>query len=383
MKVALVIEEYDPSRGGVEQWTYQFARQLTNWGHDIHVVARRFGNCFDHDIERHYVPTTATRLGFASAAAEKLRNMRIDVVHDTGAGWRAHVLQPHGGSRTAAFRQNLLLLPRWARPLKEQACRWLPRYREFDQLVSRQYANDGRLILAISKMVAHDLQRWHGVSRERIRIVYNGVDTVRFSPLHRERHREQTRQAHGIGTHETLLLIVAHNLALKGVPTLLRSVAALAREGAPLRLIVAGGKRVGPYRRMAGRLGVGDRVEFIGAVSDPVPFYAAADLYVQPTLYDPCSLVALEALASGLPVVTSRYNGAGELIKEGEHGYVIGDPLDERELADAIRPLLNQDRRELMSAAARKLALSHTFERNCREILSVYQEVSQLRRRAA
>jgi UDP-glucose:(heptosyl)LPS alpha-1,3-glucosyltransferase len=383
MRIALVIEQYDPARGGVEQWTCQFARQLDQWGHEVHVIARRFGNVFAHRVIRHYVPDARSRLAFAAAAEQKLRRLAPDIIHDTGAGWHANVFQPHGGSRLAAFQQNLLLLPAWARPLKVRASQLLPRYRQFQQLAARQYANDGRLILALSKMVAHDLQRWHGVSRERIRVIYNGVDTNRFSPGHRQTHRAATREQLGVQADEVLLLIVAHNPALKGVPALLAAVGTLRRQGLPVRLAVVGARHVGRYRRLAKRWGAAGLTTFVGPVGDPVPYYAAADVYVQPTLYDPCSLVVLEALASGLPVVTSRFNGAGELLTEGCQGYVVNDPLDWRRLADCIRPLADADRRKQMSAAARALALQHTMERNCREILDVYHQVASVARRAA
>lgn len=383
MKIALVVEEYDPARGGVEQWTHQFARQLSQWGHEIHIVARRFAPIFDHHFVRHYVPRGGSRLDFARQAEAKLRAIEADVNHDTGAGWHANVFQPHGGSRMASFQQNLQLLPAWARPAKLQATRVLPRYREFDQLVARQYADDGRIVLALSKMVAHDIQRWHGVSRERIRVVYNGVDTVRYSPMKRAIYRDPARDQLGVSPDETLLLIVAHNLKLKGVPTLLRSVGQLRREGLPVRLAVVGGKPGGSYLRLAAKCGASEAVTFVGSVADPLPYYAAADVYVQPTFYDPCSLVVLEALACGLPVVTSRFNGASELITEAAEGYVVNDPASADELTESLRPLFDADTRERMSNAARKLAVQHTLERNCREILSVYQAFASVRRRAA
>jgi UDP-glucose:(heptosyl)LPS alpha-1,3-glucosyltransferase len=383
MKIALVIEEFDPARGGVEQWTCQFARQLAHWGHEVHVVARRFGNVHGQHFVRHYAPACRSRLVFAEAVAEKLRAFMPEVVHDTGVGYQAHVFQPHGGSRIASFQQNLLLLPRWARPLKSRMAGFLPRYRQFRQLLSRQYADDGRVILALSRMVAHDMQRWHGVSRERIRVIYNGVDTARFSPAHRLLYRDPVRSQLNVSPHEVLLLIVAHNFALKGVPALLRATGALRREGFPVRLAIVGGKRTHGYRRLARQAGAAPVTTFVGAIEDPVPYYAAADLYVQPTLYDPCSLVVLEALACGLPVVTSRYNGAGELIREGQQGHVLNDPLDWRELTATLRQLFDEDRRQRMSNAARKLALEHTLERNCREILDVYHDLANARRRAA
>jgi UDP-glucose:(heptosyl)LPS alpha-1,3-glucosyltransferase len=120
-----------------------------------------------------------------------------------------------------------------------------------------------------------------------------------------------------------------------------------------------------------------------GAADDPVPYYAAADVFVLPTFYDPCSLSVSEAAASGLPCVTTRFNGAAELLTEGVDGSVISDPADDLELADALRPLMETSVRERMGSAARKLALKYTLDRNCDEIVSIYRQIAGQKLRAA
>lgn len=383
MRIGIVIERLDPRRGGVEQWTAQFVRQLCRLGHEVHVVARGVADeVRAWGVQPHDVAAGRSRLGFAEAADAALRPLELDVVHDTGCGWFSDVFQPHGGSRTASFEQNLLLEPAWLRPLKRHAVRWLPRYRQFARLVEKQYASAECVYLAISQMVARDLQRYHQVPESQLRLVYNGVDTERFAPAHRAALREPTRSALGLAEHDVMLLIVAHNFRLKGVPTLVRAVERLAAAGRHVRLVVAGGK---PSRGQSARAGQGSAalVNYVGPVADPVPLYAAADVYVQPTYYDPCSLVVLEALASGLPVVTSRFNGAGELMTPGVEGSIVHDPADDVELTDHLLPLLDETQRRTMGSAARTLALRHTLERNCREVLAVYGEVAARRRRAA
>ena len=114
----------------------------------------------------------------------------------------------------------------------------------------------------------------------------------------------------------------------------------------------------------------------VGAIDDPVPYYAAADVFVLPTFYDPCSLSVSEAAASGLPSVTTRFNGAAELLSEGVDGSVIDDPADDAELAGALRPLLDAGVRQRMGEAARKLALKHTLDYNCDQIVAIYQQIA-------
>ncbi|MCX7426490.1 MAG: glycosyltransferase family 4 protein [Planctomycetia bacterium] len=383
MRIGLVIEQFHPERGGAEQWTWQFAGRLLELGHDVHVVANHFSPATDAmPIVRHALGKAGTRMDFAAAAEARLRAISLDVIHDMGSGWYCDVFHPHGGSRRAAIRQSLLLVPRWMRPIKRAVDAVLPRRRQFEAMSARQYVDDGRIVLALSRRVAADLAKLDGVRPEQIRLVYNGVDTERFSPEHRQTHREAIRGSLGVLPDATLLLIVAHNFRLKGVPMLLRAVAAC-DDPRPIHLAVVGGRHLSRYERAARRLGIAQRVSFVGAVDDTVPYYAAADVYVHPTFYDPCSLGVLEAAASGLPSVTSRYNGAGELLAEGLDGYLMDDPADGREFARCLRPLLCPATRAAMGAAARRMALEHTFRHNCDEIIGVYHEVARRHRCAA
>lgn len=377
MRIGLVIPAFDPRRGGAEQWTWQFARLLARRGEEVHVLASQYRSQSDDvAFERHLLPRTHSRIGFAAAAEATARKLRLDLVHDMGSGSYCDVFQPHGGARKASFEQNLLLCPNWLRPAKRFSMGFLPRYREFRRLARLQYRQDGRLFVALSRMVARDFMRYHDVPWEQIRIVYNGVNTERFSPDLRAIYRDKIRKKLGIRD-EVLVLIVAHNFPLKGVPTLLKSVGRLVRGGEPLRLVVAGGKRLGPYRRLAEQSGAGLATTFLGPVDDAAPYYAAADIYAQPTFYDPCSLVVLEALATGLPVITSRFNGAGELMTPGQEGYIVEDPGNADEMTSHLRELLDPQKRSTMQHAARRLAVAHSLERNCDEVMAVYREQTE------
>ncbi len=204
-----------------------------------------------------------------------------------------------------------------------------------------------------------------------------------ISPAHRAEYRERVRTELGVGD-TPLLLIVAHNFRLKGVPTLLRAAQQLVRGEHEFHIAVAGGKRTASYVRWARSLGLAKHVTFLGAVDDVVPYYSAADVYVQPTHYDPCSLVVLEALASGLPVVTTRWNGAGEIITPKVEGVILDSADDVDALASTLRVLVGSNlRRTEMGKAARQLALKHTLAQNCREIIAVYEEIVGSRKRYA
>jgi UDP-glucose:(heptosyl)LPS alpha-1,3-glucosyltransferase len=393
MKIALVIPRFDPQVGGAERWTWDFAARLLRHGHEVHVVARRFatdlaplsppgretgGEGLSRSLVRHPLPPpspgTFWRLAFATAAESLLRRLDLDVIHDMGHGWYANVFMPHGGTRRGSFRQNLLLCPRGLRWAKRAAAAVLPRYRLFRAIERRQYEPDGsRLFVALSEMVRRDMTCYHALPPELIRIVHNGVDTDRFSPAHRPAQRDRLRRQWGVRD-EVVFLLVAHNFKLKGVAPAIRAVGQFARERRDLRLVIVGNDRPGRYRRLARRLGCADLVHLAGRATDPVPIYAAADVYLHPTYYDPCSLVVLEALASGLPVITTSHNGAGELLTPGAEGFVVDDPGDVARLAGHMRELLDADLRKSCGRRARELAERHDLERNYRDVMAVYEE---------
>jgi UDP-glucose:(heptosyl)LPS alpha-1,3-glucosyltransferase len=360
------------------------AERLATLGHEVHAIARDFApSTAQMNVVPHRVACGSSRLAFAAAAEQTARALPLDIVHDNGDGWYGDVLLPHSGIRQALIEQQMMQAPRWWRALKLASMRWLPRYARFRELGARQYGNLERRYLAISRMIADDMQRHHHVPASQIRLVYNGIDVDKFAPEQCAPHRQAIRQRLGVADNEVLLLIVAVNFHRKGVPALLRATANLHRQGMPVRLAVVGGKRLAPWRRQAARLGLDRVATFVGHVGDPRPYYGAADVYVMPTLYDPCSLVVLEALSAGVPVVTSRFNGAGEMLTPGTDGDVLDDPTDDARLAQLLRPYFDAQRLATMRLAARQTALRHSLDQNCREILAVYEEILTSRRARA
>ena len=287
-------------------------------------------------------------MSFAEVAQAELQTLKLDVTHDMGPGCCCDVFQPHGGSWLSTRQRKLATRARGIRFLKRVLDPLLPRHRDFHRLAERQYVNKRQVHVAVSRTVAEDLTRLHGIEPQRIRIVYNGVDTDHFSPGHRDSHRGIVRRRLGISERAIVLLIMAHNFRLKGVPALLRATKQLQSADEQVHLLVVGGHRLGRWRRTAERLGVADAVTFTGTVDQTVPFYAAADIYVHPTFYDPCSLVLLEAAASGLPLITARrYNGAAELLCEGVDALLISDPANADEIVTHVRSLFHEPQRRL------------------------------------
>jgi len=379
MKIGIVIEKFDPLVGGAEQWTYQFVRWLEKQKHDVHVVTRKTcATAESLSITVHSLGRRLTRLRFADAAKHRLQQLNLDLVHDMGAGYFCDIFQPHWGSRVAAFEQKLLMSHPWLRTPKRTA--WLlPRYRQIRQLSARQFAGSSRMFIALSEMVARSFYFLHGLKPEQVYLIYNGVDTEVFSPRHRAVWRSMIRRQLGVSDKEVLLLLIAHNLRLKGLPATLRALTVLRQEKYPVKLLVVGGSRLSSLERLGRSLGIGDQVIFAGLVNDPVPYYSSADIYVHPTFYDPCSLVVLEAMASGLPVVTSRFNGAAELMNPGIEGHVLQDPADYGELVQCLRCLMDVTQRETMARAARHVAELHPLDANFERIFQLYEQVVELK----
>jgi UDP-glucose:(heptosyl)LPS alpha-1,3-glucosyltransferase len=378
MRVGIVIDDLDRRRGGLSEWCWQFVDAAARRGYELHVVAQGFGAEPLHArVSQHKVDRTGSRLTFAESAERLLRGLNLDVVHDTGLGWHFDFFQPHGGSYAAWLGRRLDMYPWWYRAVKWPIDALLPRHRNFARHWRRQEAaaqRSDKTLIAISNMVADDFARLSGIRSEQIAVVHNGVDCQRFSPRHRAAHRSAVRKRLGVQDGTLILLMAAHNFRLKGVPELLRVTGRMVSNGHPLHVVIAGGKRLDGWRRTAASVGLQNHATFLGTVTDMVPYYAAADAYVQPTYYDPCSLVLLEAAASGLPIVTTRHlNGAVELFCDGAEILTVDNPAAEDALYELIEALFDERLRERLGVAARKVALRNTMERNAAAILQLYQ----------
>ena len=137
MRVGLVLDEFDPCRGGLAEWTWQFALGLLRRGHEVHVVAKRFSEKVrTAPIIAHHVEHVRSRIGFGQAVQARLTSLELDLIHDMGVGWHCNVLQPHGGSWLSVTERKLETWARWSRPIKRWVDRMLPRHREFRRLLS-------------------------------------------------------------------------------------------------------------------------------------------------------------------------------------------------------------------------------------------------------
>lgn len=236
--------------------------------------------------------------------------------------------------------------------------------------LERKIYGDGRVVLAaVSKHSASQLRQYF--SRDGVPIVPNGVDTKVFSAVARDARRNAIRQRWNISPNERVLLLVGNDWKTKGLPVLLQAVAEC--HDLPLRLLVVGKEDPAGWAGLISRLNLAERVSFFAPVADVLDFYAAADVYVAPSLEDSFNLPALEAMACGVAAIISSSAGVSEWIQSGVDGLVLKDPRDAGELASALRNLLlDPESMQRMGMNAAHTAATLTWDRHAEAVHGIF-----------
>ena len=356
MKVALVVHHIRPT-GGQDRYALELARRLAGEC-DLDLVTIRAEGDLPSGARVLTVPVPDRPLFLAAplfqrAARRILAGARYDVVHTIGgalpgatvitaqfchAAWRAANRSPSLNERLVA-RQAIA---------HERAAYRHPAL---------------RAVIAVSARTAEEVGRHYGPLTVPVTVIPNGVDAARFAP-----HQGARPPRPG----PLLLFVGAYGR--KGLDTAIR---ALARLRAPnVTLTAVGDGPRAPYRRLAAAFGVGDRVRLEPRTPDVARWFADADAFVFPTRYEPFGMVIVEAMASGLPVVTSAAAGAAELVRDGESGMVVADAEDARGFAAALDRILEDPVRRLaMGHAARQAVLGLTWDRVAEQTLAVYRSL--------
>ena len=377
MRIAFLIWDYSPSRGGQERYLSRLVGALLTRGHEIHVFATRCEAGLSPRIAFHRVavsgwgPSLKT-LSFLRKAREMLARERFDVVSGMTRFYPIDVYRMGSGVHKV-----------WMRLKADRALgRRVSYLRPFNWLVLRLERAifdpaHCRHIIANSELCRRQLLDLYRYPAERVTVVYNGVDHGYFHPRLRDEHRVGVLNRLGLPLDRPVAIFVSNNLKRKGLDTVIRALA-LVRDGRP-SLLVAGGGRTARHIALAHRQGLAARIRFLGRVADVRPYYGASDFLALPTRYDPFANVCLEAMACGLPVITTRDNGAAEIIHEGTDGFILADPGDARALAHRIATLSDEGTRAPIAAAAREKSLGFTIERNAEGTLAVYRAIQEER----
>ncbi|MEP7182828.1 MAG: glycosyltransferase [Betaproteobacteria bacterium] len=228
-----------------------------------------------------------------------------------------------------------------------------------------------RTVICGSKMLKNEIRDRYGLPEDRLPVLYNAVDSAIFHPGLRAA-RSSTRGRAGIAEDATLFVHVSGDFRRSGAA---EAIAALAELPAPAHLVVVGNDPRRPqYSRLARSLGIRDRVTFATLPTDIAAWYGASDAFVLPTVYDPCPGTALEAMACGLPVITSIKSGAAEILHEYDGGLVCPS-RDVAGLAAQMRALLDGATRDRLGANARRAALQLTPAAVTLKLVLLYRDL--------
>lgn len=371
LNLVIVRQKYTAS-GGAERFVSRAIQALQHKnGLDITLLSRRWegiSNLKLQKINPFYIGSVWRDWGFASAARQWWQQ-RPDVLvqsHERIAG--CHIYRAGDGIHA-----------QWLNWRKQQDPSWLTRFRlalnPYHRYVchaERQMFTDQALrkVICNSDMVKREVQHYFQLADEKLTVIYNGVDTQAYHPALSDQYRQIMRMQWSIEAEQPVLLYVGSGYARKGVDL---AMSAIVPYPQVILVVVGKDKHLSRYQKQAEKLGIGKRVRFVGPQQQVRPFYGMADAFILPTLYDPFPNVCVEALASGLPVMTSKQCGCAELLEEGKNGWVC-DALD----ADGWQRivgnwLIERFRWSELSQAARLSAEPLTLDNLAEQLQTLYQ----------
>ncbi len=372
MKIALIRKKYT-YHGGSESFSQGLIDQLGLQGHEVHIHAISWeGISPSQGIFFHRVPAVTCNsflrdLTFALSSRSQVSSGNYDIIqsHDktlyqdiyrAGDGCHIEWLRQRWGRTGISGKLSMLCNP----------YHWLILGLERSIFRKRRY----RKIIAISELVKRNIIEHYHVPADDIVVIYNGVDLKRFHPGNRELFREEVRRQYQIPENARAFLFVGSGFERKGVRYLIEAAEML---DSPLTLLIVGKGSGEKFRDFIKK----QRVIFCGPQKNIERYYAAADAFVFPTVYEPFGNVHLEALASGLPVITTRNSGASEIIEEGKSGFVVQEPEDSAAISGRMKRLLDADLLHAMGNEARKAAEKFTMERFIREMTRLYSDIME------
>jgi UDP-glucose:(heptosyl)LPS alpha-1,3-glucosyltransferase len=363
LSIVFVRRGYSPT-GGAEAYLKRLAGGVIEAGHDVQLVTANdwpdaawpFGS-----ITR---LSAKSPIGFASELERMRTELRCDVLFSLERVWSCDVYRAGDGVHRAWLdrrRKFELPLKRFVRSLSSKHQGLLR--------LEQSLFSDGntRRVIAGSNMVKDEIVNIYSYPADKIDIVRNGIplEKFRFDPELREKSREELN----LKPDQTALLFAGSGWERKGL--LFAIEAAVLFGDRKMRLLVAGRGNAGLYKTKRLRFWREEPVQFLGEVVDMLSVYAAADIFILPTIYDPFSNACLEALACGLPVITTRSNGFSEIIENGVQGSIVDHAGDLRGLRDAILFWSDPSRRAAARSTNTQLAAQFDISKNTSETLAI------------
>lgn len=378
LRIALIRQRYTPF-GGAERFVERALAALTGEGAEVTLITRSWEgapqNGFqvlgcDPAYSRLFGGRAARDRSFAQGVRRLIDGGRFDIVQSheripgsmifrAGDGVHAAWLDHRARGRPAVFH-------------------WLDHCSPFHRFILRQEAAmlaspELKAVICNSTMVRDEMKRYYGVADDKLVVIENGVDLDSFHPRLAGEWRERQRHALALPAQAPVFLFVGSGFERKGVPQLLRAFRRMTNTQAHL-VIVGGDKHLNRYKKQADDAGLGKRVHFAGPQSDVRPYYGMADAFVLPTRYDPMPNAALEAMACGLPIITSTTCGIASRVVAGKNGFVC-DALDADEIAEWLDHLSTPGLADTMRIASRAAVQDLDLESMAARLLALYRRL--------
>lgn len=394
MKIALVIERFDPQGGGAERSASQIAHELSKAGHDVTILAGTADVQSDAVVKAQQAARFAIqslgikgRFGalklyrFSKWARTQIRDGNYDASLSFTTTVPASVVQPRSGTLKETFARNIAMRPSGISrafkrlmlllSLKHQLLLSLERRTLRDPLVQR--------FAAVSEYVRTQLVRHYKIDPQRIAIIPNAASMPSFTPQERQAWRKQIREGFSISTDTLVYVFAALNPRLKGANTLIKAAAILQERDVKDFVVLMAGQMGYSQQQLAAKLGVRELIRFVGATSHMDRLYCASDVTVLPTFYDPSSKVVIESLMMGVPAISTSFNGASDMILPGggvTRGRVIDNPADADALADAMQQLADPASRSQCAAMTKGLSHAFSMQVHVQKLIALFEEAN-------
>jgi len=369
MRIALVANHIH-FRGGMERYCAELATALCDQ-HDVHLFTCEADDVPVDKVTVHRVQTAGHPLlalfaQFYWKTSRMIRLEDFDIVHTIGG------ITARQNIVTAQYCQAA-----WGDAIRREpgAREGINAYHQFMWRLTgyferRAFTSPDTLgISANSQRTRNDLIKFYGADAAKIRVIYNGVDAARFTPTNAQ-YRSDVRQRYNIPA-DALVVLFVGEYQRKGLATVIRAVGRL--QDSRVHLLAVGKGNQQQYQAIAAEAGITGQATFAGPARDIEQVFGAADMFVFPTYYEPFGMVITEAMASGLPVVTSRSAGASEMITEGIDGLLLDQPGDPGELTEKMAALIADEKlRKDMGARARSAASAYSWAHVAEDTLRLY-----------
>src|SRR6266545_8401804 len=368
LSIGFVRRGYSAS-GGAEAYLKRLGRGVVDLGHEAQLITSDDWPSNEWPSGSIHHLRARSTIAFADEVEQLRPQIHCDVLMSLERVWRCDVYRAGDGVHRAWLQRRR----KFELPLQQFVRGFNRKHRDLLLLEKSLLGERGASrVIANSEMVKNEIVDLYSYPADKIDIVRNGVplEKFRFDPELREKSREELN----LKSDQIALLFAGSGWERKG---LLFAIEAAALCGdRKMRLLVAGRGNAGLYKTKRLRFWRKEPVQFLGEVVDMLRVYAAADIFILPTIYDPFSNACLEALACGLPVITTCSNGFSEIIENGVHGSIVDHAGDLLGLRDAIRFWSDPSRRAAARSANIERASQFDISKNVEQTLEILTDVA-------